>query len=142
MPGEESLRLILEDETGEEQEYELIGTFAFEDRDYMGLLPVEKPEEGVLILGFHPGKEDEVLLDPIEDEEEYQRAAEAFEDIFNQRIPMDTFEEQEEFETGEFEPEEFEPEEFEPEEFELEDFDEEFDIEEIENETIEEKGNE
>ena len=54
MPGEESLRLILEDETGEEQEYELIGTFAFEDRDYMGLLPVEKPEEGVLILGFHP----------------------------------------------------------------------------------------
>ncbi len=93
---------------------------------------MEKPEEGVLILGFHPGKEDEILLDPIEDEEEYQRAAEAFEDIFDQRIPMDTFEEQEEFETGEFEPEEFE----------LEDFDEEFDIEEIENETIEEKGNE
>ena len=51
MPGEESLRLILEDETGEEQEYELIGTFAFEDRDYMGLLPVEKPEEGVLDVG-------------------------------------------------------------------------------------------
>ena len=93
MPEEESLRFILEDEAGEEHEYEVIGTFTLDDRDYIALLPTEDPEEGVKLLGFHAGEQDELLLDSIEDDEEYRRAAEAFEDIFNGNIPADLFEE-------------------------------------------------
>ncbi len=94
MPENESLRFILEDEAGEEQEYEVIGTFTLGERDYIALLPVEDGEDGVKLLGFHAGEDDELLLDPIEDEEEYDEAAKAFEDIFNGNIPVDIFEEE------------------------------------------------
>lgn len=82
----ESLRLWLEDENGEEWEYELFGTFGLDGKDYMALLPVseeEEPDREVLLYGFHAGPEDEIILDPIEDGEELERAAQAFEDIFN-----------------------------------------------------------
>ena len=94
MPENESLRFILEDEAGEEQEYEVIGTCTLGERDYIALLPVDDEEDGVKLLGFHAGEDDELLLDPIEDEEEYDEAAKAFEDIFNGNIPVDIFEEE------------------------------------------------
>ena len=89
MPENESLRFILEDEAGEEQEYEVIGTFTLGERDYIALLPVEDGEDGVKLLGFHAGEDDELLLDPIEDEEEYDEAAKAFEEDMEEEIEED-----------------------------------------------------
>ena len=95
MPEEESLCFILEDDKGMEHEYEVIGTFTLEDRDYIALLTTEEPEAGVKLLHFFGGAEDELLLEPIADDQEYQEAASAFEDLFNGNIPVDLFDEEE-----------------------------------------------
>lgn len=81
---EESLRIWLEDEAGQDHEYELIGVFGFEEKDYMVLQEVhgEERSEEVFLVGFHGGPEDEIIFDPIEDDEEYRRVSKVYDDIF------------------------------------------------------------
>lgn len=80
---EESLRVWLEMEDGEEREFEVVGTFYLDDQDYMALLSLEEGEEGeVYLIGFHGGENDEVIFDPITDDELYQEVSETFEDLF------------------------------------------------------------
>lgn len=81
--GEESLRIWLETEEGEEREFEVVGTFVLDDQDYMALLSLEEGEEGeVYLIGFHAGEDDEVIFDPITDDETYQKVSETFEALF------------------------------------------------------------
>ncbi len=89
--GEESIRMWLEEADGREREYEAVGTFALEERDYMALRPVEDGEDGqVILVGFHGDEEDRLILDPIEDEDEYELAAEVFEALFNGEAEIET----------------------------------------------------
>lgn len=80
---EYSVRLWLENSEGEEKEYELVGTFQVEEKFYMALLPVEEETEGVVLTRFREGENDSVLFEPIEDDEEYQLAADVYEQLFN-----------------------------------------------------------
>ena len=48
-----------------------------------------------IFLSFYAGENDEVMLEPIEDDSEYERAAALFEDLFNGNIPVDLFDEEE-----------------------------------------------
>lgn len=98
--GEESLRFWLEDEAGREREYEVVGTFTVEEKDYIAMIPMEPedPEEAgkVVLMGFHPGEQDQVILDIIEDDEEYEQAAEIFENLFNDMAEIEAYPEEEE----------------------------------------------
>lgn len=81
---EETPQIILEDENGDEHVFDVIGTFFMEGKDYMGLHPLESERENeVVLIRFSEGPEDSVRFEDITDDEEYERAAEAFEDLFN-----------------------------------------------------------
>ncbi len=78
------MQFVLEMPDGTEKEFEVIGVFGVEDRDYMALEPVGASGAEAYLIGFHAGPEDEIVLDPIEDDEEYAYISKVFLDLFNQ----------------------------------------------------------
>lgn len=80
---DESLRIWLEYPDGSEHEFEIIGSFAVEEKEYMALLPADAENQDVYLIGFHPGPNDEILFDPIEDDREYDSVSEVFTELFN-----------------------------------------------------------
>lgn len=74
---DEQILFYLEDEQGREVEYVLVTTFALNDALYMAL--ANTAEEGVFHLtGYHADDNDQLVFDPIEDEELYDVVAQVF----------------------------------------------------------------
>ena len=88
MPEDETLCFVLEDEEGNEKEYEVVGTFEAEGKSYIALIPMDDPAGEVRLLSFYAGENDEVMLEPIEDDSEYERAAALFEG----QVPVEYYE--------------------------------------------------
>lgn len=74
--------IVLTDEEGNEQEFEILDTLETDDGRYVAFLPV--PEEGeeepdeVVILRVEPDENGEELLATIDDDEELQHVYELF----------------------------------------------------------------
>jgi uncharacterized protein YrzB (UPF0473 family) len=76
---EEDEVIVLTDDDGEEHEFNLIDTITVDDKEYAILQPVE--EEEAIILRFGIDDEgDEVLYD-IEEDEEWEKVADAWKEI-------------------------------------------------------------
>lgn len=78
-------RIVLLDETGKEQEFELIATFGLEESDYAVLFPLDGISEDYLILRMEYDENDEMFLVGIDDEE-LNDAIEAYESIMKQKL--------------------------------------------------------
>ena len=72
------IHLTLDDDT--ELDCDVLGIFEVEDEEYIALLP--EGEEEVLIYRFVELDNDDFYLLPIEDEDEFETVAEAFEVLF------------------------------------------------------------
>lgn len=92
---ETSLRFWLESPDGQETEYEVVGTFEMEGEDYMALAVVTEEKKGgpeeVTLTKYYGDEEDRIIFAPIEDDEEYERAAETFDDLFNGKIEVEEY---------------------------------------------------
>lgn len=77
--NEETMELetiLLPDEDGNEQEYAILDTFNFEERQYMVICEVEGDtidDENAELLRYRVENE-EIFLDSIEDDDEFNRA--------------------------------------------------------------------
>lgn len=71
--------VVLKDEEGKEEEYELVGRAELDGNVYYALIPAESEDEYV-ILKLEADEEDEYILTPIEDDEEFDRVADYFDD--------------------------------------------------------------
>jgi uncharacterized protein YrzB (UPF0473 family) len=78
-------RIVLLDETGKEQEFELIATFGLEESDYAVLFPLDDISEDYLILRMEYNENDEMFLAGIDDEE-LNDAIEAYESIMKRKL--------------------------------------------------------
>ncbi|MGD0622478.1 MAG: DUF1292 domain-containing protein [Thermacetogeniaceae bacterium] len=79
MDFEDDEVIVLTDDDGEEHEFNLIDTITVNEKEYAILQPVD--EEEAIILRFGIDDEgDEVLYD-IEDDEEWERVADAWQEI-------------------------------------------------------------
>ena len=78
-------RIVLLDETGKEQEFELIATFGLEESDYAVLFPLDDISEDYLILRMEYDENDEMFLSGIDDEE-LNDAIEAYESIMKRKL--------------------------------------------------------
>lgn len=87
---EESIRIWLEGQDGQEREYEVIGTFATEEGQYIALRPMDEPEDTVVLARYGSGEQGELLMDGIEDDEEYEIAGQVFEALFNGEAEIET----------------------------------------------------
>lgn len=80
----DSLQIFLEDENGQERGFEVVGTFSIQ-QEYMALYPLDENESGeVMLVRFEQGPDDSIKFKDIMEQEEYDRAVEAFEELFNQ----------------------------------------------------------
>jgi uncharacterized protein YrzB (UPF0473 family) len=68
--------ITLVGENGESVEFEIIADFEVNDAEYAVLLPMDGSDEAVIFKVIEDG--DEPILEPIEDEDEFQMASEVF----------------------------------------------------------------
>ena len=82
--SEEFTRIILEDRTGREIPFIPVLTLALDNKEYIVMQP-DRPggNEELAIFGFHGGENDEMIIDDIEDDEEYEKVATAAEGILS-----------------------------------------------------------
>lgn len=75
--------VVLVDEEGNELEHEIVFTFSLEDKEYAVLLPLDGSEEAV-VYRMQETENDEFLFEFIEDDDEFDRVAQAYEDLLDQ----------------------------------------------------------
>ena len=79
----------LTDEEGTESEFELIGELNVDDNDYLALIPMDGDEDEYVILKVTVDENGEELLVTIDDDDEFDRVADAFEDQFMDECDLD-----------------------------------------------------
>lgn len=84
------ITLTLEDDS--EMNCEVLGIFPVEGRNYIALLPEDAGEEGeVIIYRYTELENDEIQLDNIEDDEEFEKVGEAFDEFMDEQEFDDLF---------------------------------------------------
>ena len=79
----------LTDEEGNESEFELLGELNLDDNTYLALIPMESDEDEYVILKVEVDENGDELLVTIDDDDEFDRVADAFEDTFMGEIDLD-----------------------------------------------------
>ncbi|MBR4341451.1 MAG: DUF1292 domain-containing protein [Lachnospiraceae bacterium] len=77
----DQVTLTLED--GSEMTCDVIAVFPCEDRDYIALLPEDDPDGDFLLYRFIYDENGDHELDDIEDDEEFEKASEAFDALMD-----------------------------------------------------------
>lgn len=81
MEGYDTMNLTFDD--GSEASCIVLGIFEVEDKTYIALLPEnEEDGEDVYLYGYKEISEDEVELLDIEDDEEFEKVSEKFDELF------------------------------------------------------------
>ena len=87
--GEENLTVTLTLDNDEVLECAVLTIFSAGDRQYIALLPLEDPEDteegDVFIYRFEEDENGEPTLDNIEDDDEYELAADAFDEWLDEQ---------------------------------------------------------
>lgn len=86
----EVLEYTLTDEDGNESKFELIGKIELDGNEYVALLPVGEDTEEFVILKCVM-EDGELSFDTIVDDEEFDKVADEFEDIFMGDFDCDEF---------------------------------------------------
>ena len=79
----------LTDEEGNESEFELLGEMEIDDSTYLALIPLDGDEDEYVILKVEVDENGDELLVTIDDDDEFDRVADAFEDTFMGEIDLD-----------------------------------------------------
>lgn len=81
----------LTDEEGKEQDFQLLGTCEIEGVEYLALVPVEEGSEPAeyVILKVEKDENGEEMLVTIDDDEEFDRVADLFEDNLFDEVDYD-----------------------------------------------------
>lgn len=75
----------LTDEEGNENEFELLGSYEKDGRVYLALIPTSEDEEEYVILRRELDENGEVMLETVDDDDEFDAVADYFEDtLFNE----------------------------------------------------------
>ncbi|MDD2269592.1 MAG: DUF1292 domain-containing protein [Eubacteriales bacterium] len=81
----------LTDENGNESQFEMLGSLELDGKNYVALIPVEGDEsndEYVILRLDNDPQEGEILV-TIDDDEEFDRVADEFEDAFMEELDCD-----------------------------------------------------
>lgn len=88
VPEEECEMMTLTLDDGSTLECEIISIFPVENQNYIALLPVETPagyeDNDVLLYRYTELENDEVDLQTIETDDEFERVADAFDEILDE----------------------------------------------------------
>ena len=79
----------LTDEECNESEFELLGELNIDDNTYLALIPLDGDEDEYVILKVEVDENGDELLVTIDDDDEFDNVADAFEDTFMGEIDLD-----------------------------------------------------
>ena len=81
----------LTDEEGNEAQFELLGELELDGQKYIGLIPLEEGNENdeYVIFRCSVDGNGEDVLETIEDDDEFEKVADAFEDRFLSELDLD-----------------------------------------------------
>ena len=85
-------RVTLTDEEGVEREFDIIGTLQMDGCDYFALVAVDGQEDEYIILKAIEENGEDVLI-TIDDDEEFDRVADAFDNEMMEEYDLDQTEE-------------------------------------------------
>ena len=71
---------LTDEETGEEKDFELLAKAELDGNVYLALVPADEEAEEYVILKA-TGSDDDMVLETIDDDEEFDRAADFFDDV-------------------------------------------------------------
>lgn len=81
-------RVTLTDEEGVERDFDIIGTLEMDGNDYFALVAVEGPDDEYIILKSVVENGEEVLV-TVDDDDEFDRVADAFDDELLEEVDYD-----------------------------------------------------
>ena len=81
-------RVTLTDEEGVERDFDIIGTLQMDGNDYFALVAVDGDEDEYIILKSVVEDGEEVLI-TVDDDEEFDRVADAFDDELMEEVDYD-----------------------------------------------------
>ena len=85
----------LTDEEGNENEFELLGTYEKDEKTYLALVPLADEDGEFVILRAEIDENGEELLETIDDDDEFYAVADYFEDTLFDEIDYDENSEEE-----------------------------------------------
>ncbi len=85
----------LTDEDGNESEFELLDELNIDDNVYLALRPLDSDEDEYVILKIETDENGDELLVTIDDDDEFESVADAFEDKFMGECDLDSLTEEE-----------------------------------------------
>lgn len=82
--GEEEVEVevltLTDEETGEEKDFELLAKAELDGKVYLALVPADEEAEEYVILRAD-GNDDDMTLETIDDDEEFDKVADFFDDV-------------------------------------------------------------
>ena len=79
----------LTDEERNESEFEYLGELSIDDNNYLALIPLDGEDDEYVILKVTADENGEEMLVTIDDDDEFDRVADAFEDTFMDECDLD-----------------------------------------------------
>ncbi len=83
---------LTDDEDGSESEYEVLATYADDGKEYVALLPNVEDAEEYVILRCEKDENGEPMFSSVDDDEEFDRVADYFEDLLFSEVDCDSVE--------------------------------------------------
>ncbi|MDT8718124.1 DUF1292 domain-containing protein [Clostridium sp. 19966] len=74
--------IVLKDEDGVENEFDVIAKFDIEDKEYVILAPVDGEDDEAVAFRMEKGENDEYTFSVIEDDAEFEMVNEAYYTLF------------------------------------------------------------
>ncbi len=85
---ENNIVTLTDEETGEEQDFELYASAVIDDKLYYALVPVDEESDEYIILSASEDGED-IVFETIDDDEEFDKVAEYFDDLLFSDVDYD-----------------------------------------------------
>ena len=90
------LTITLELDDGTEMECDVLMRYPMDDQQYIALVPVDDVDfEQVYLYRFSEGADGEPILTDIEDDDEYERACDRFDEILDEHLYNEAADEEE-----------------------------------------------
>ena len=81
---------LVDEETSEEQNFEIIADGMIDGKTYYALVPADDEEsEEYIILRYREGENDDVIFETVDDDEEFEKVEDYFNDLFFSEVDYD-----------------------------------------------------
>lgn len=80
---------LTDEETGEEEDFELLAEAVIDDKKYYALAPLNEEAEEYVILRVSEVEDNSIILESIDDDDEFEKVEDYFNDLLFNEVDYD-----------------------------------------------------